>query len=342
MQQVLHTVSDSTDVLRFYLRSRVAPFMARKFQIGPTLARSSVEEKLAAGSAKLHPRRRELIRLILEDAAETCFLSSPELARRHGVDTATLVRTVQAVGYAKYADFTAALREHLFSRLTPYTRLKGEAEEQRSCSDQVRHSLAQDIEGVSGLTAKLDVDLVVAVAEQIQAARRIMIVGVDSAASLSWYFAYGLRVLGLSAEAATGTPGYLDWTTLQLTPEDLVIAISFGRCTRITVETVLRAKREKIPTFGVTDSPSTAIARFCDHHISAPVTLSAHSLAAPMVAINAVLMACAHVRRDRTLATLQRVEDDYASGARWYDPPMRQAVGDGGRSRQRQPKRRLP
>ena len=44
-------------------------------------------------------RRRRLIRAILENAEESCFLSSRELARRHRVDPSTIVRTVQALGY---------------------------------------------------------------------------------------------------------------------------------------------------------------------------------------------------------------------------------------------------
>lgn len=296
--------------------------MRGKPSVEPLSTRTAVEQRLSLNTAKLNERRRDLIRAILEDAAETCFLSTPQLAQRYRVDAATLVRSVQALGYKRYADFSADLREHLMARLTPYTRLEKEVAAHRTCADQIRHSVDQDLRNISVLRERLDVHTIETVAAQIHRARRVVVVALDTAASLSWYFAYGLRTLGLNGEAPVGSPGFLDHTTLQMTRKDLMIAISFGRCSRITVEAVLRAKRARIPTFGITDSTSTAIARFCDRYVTAPVALPGLSLAAPMVAIDAILNACAHLHPDQTLAALQRIEErDTFSADRWYDPP---------------------
>ena len=55
----------------------------------------------------LSPSRQRLLSLILAEADETFYLSSREMGRRYGVDTATIVRTIQAMGYKKFADFAA-------------------------------------------------------------------------------------------------------------------------------------------------------------------------------------------------------------------------------------------
>ena len=47
----------------------------------------------------LSRQRRQLIRAILDNPKEAYFLSSRELARRYNVDAATIVRTIQALGY---------------------------------------------------------------------------------------------------------------------------------------------------------------------------------------------------------------------------------------------------
>jgi len=59
------------------------------------------------------------------------FLSSRELAGRYDVDAATIVRTIQALGYQRFAEFAADLRWHFVTRITPYTILKAASEEKR-------------------------------------------------------------------------------------------------------------------------------------------------------------------------------------------------------------------
>ena len=79
-----------------------------------------LESAFAKAESKLNLSRRRLLREILENSEDTYFLSSRELAKRYKVDTATVVRTIQALGYERYADFTAHLRSHFVSRITPY------------------------------------------------------------------------------------------------------------------------------------------------------------------------------------------------------------------------------
>ena len=68
------------------------------------------------------------------------------------------------------------------------------------------------------------------IAKRIDRARRIMVVGIDFAASLSNLLAYGLVSVGYDAEAPAGSAGNLRQKILLLGPKDLLIAISFGRC----------------------------------------------------------------------------------------------------------------
>src|SRR6185295_4495939 len=104
-------------------------------------ARTAIEQRLADAQSRLNPRRRRLLQATLENPDETYFLSSRALARRYRVDPATIVRTVQAIGYERYNDFAADLREHFVSRLSPYRILKAATDEKRSVADHVRHSL---------------------------------------------------------------------------------------------------------------------------------------------------------------------------------------------------------
>lgn len=282
----------------------------------------------------LNGHRRQLIRAILDNPKEAYFLSSRELARRYDVDAATIVRTVQALGYQRFADFAADLREHFVRQITPYTAFKAASEEKRSVAGHVVNGLDRDAENLSVLKATLDTERVVALAEQIHRARRIVVVGVDLAASLSWFLAYGLMTLGFEAEAPVGSAGNLQHKVDLLNGKDLVIGISFGRCLRDTMQAVVRARERGVPTFGITDGNTTPIAMQCDGYLLAPISSPSFtgSYVAPLALVNAITLACTHLQPKRALAILRRTEEDYKSGERWYQEPRR---GNGGDRRSR-------
>jgi DNA-binding MurR/RpiR family transcriptional regulator len=286
---------------------------------------TSLEVRFA--KSPLSGSRRRLIREILDNHEETFFLSSRELAKRYNVDAATIVRTVQALGYERFADFAADLRQHFVNHITPYTVLKAATQEKRSVTQQIQHCLERDVESLSILRSSLAADRAVDLAKRIHGARNILVVGVDLAASLAWFLAYGLTPLGFSAEAPTGSTGNLQHKIDLLTVKDLLVAISFGKCLRETVEAVDRARGRGIPTFGITDSDTTPIALHCEDYLLAPTSSPSFtgSYVAPMALLNTIIVACAHLRPKRALAMLSRTEQEYRTGRRWYQEPGQKA-----------------
>jgi DNA-binding MurR/RpiR family transcriptional regulator len=282
-----------------------------------------LEARLREARPRLNASRQRLIRSILNDSDETVFLSSREMARQYKVDAATIVRTVQALGYRRFSEFSADLRRHFVTRVTPYTAMKAAVRGKRGLVDHLRESVLRDLENLQELRAGLDERRVLDLARRIHSARRILVVGVDLAASLAWFLAYGLLPLGFDAEAPVGTSGHLLHKVGQLDRRDLLVAISFGPCLRETVESVLRCRKHGVPTFGLTDSDTTPLARHCDGHLVAPTSspLFTRSYAAPMCLINAVLTACAHLMPRRALENLRRTDEDYRTGLRRYQEP---------------------
>jgi RpiR family transcriptional regulator, carbohydrate utilization regulator len=284
--------------------------------------RTHIEIRLAEAGTRLTAKRRRLVEATLANPDDTFHLSARALARRYGVDPATIVRTIQALGYERYADFAADLRKHFVSRISPYRVMAANVREGRSLEDQILYGLDRDLANLNGLRAEADPRRVVDLAERIHAARRILVVGVDLAESLASFLAYGLIPLGFDAETPSGSEGSLRHRVRTLTPDDLLIAISFGRCLRVTVEAVVRAAERGVPTFGLTDSDTTPLARLCDAYLLAPISGRAFtgSYVAPMALLNGILIACAQLVPERALARLQQSEHDDGESLRWYEP----------------------
>lgn len=281
---------------------------------------TAIEQRFAEARPRLGANRQQLVRSIMDHCEETCFLSSREVARRFGVDAATVVRAAQALGYDGFADFADDLRQHFMTRITPYRALKAATREERSVADHVEGSLHKALDSLHLLSSRLDCNQVVEVARLINRSHRVFVVGADFASSLAHYFAYGLTALGFDAEAPLTSEGNLQHKVKLLTRKDMLIAISFGQCLRVTVECVQRAARQGVSTFGITDSDTTPIARFCQRHLIASVVTPSflNSYVAPMALISAIHVACAHLDPKRSLTRLKPTDREYLSGARWF------------------------
>src|SRR5215831_13399373 len=284
---------------------------------------SALETRFADARDQLNPRRQRLLRAILDSADETCFLSSREMAKRFHIDATTILRTTNVLGYGSFAEFSADLRQHFVSRINPYTVLKAATKEKRSVADHIDHSLEKAIDNLDILKSDLDRQRVIALAKLIKRSRHVVVVGLDFAASLSYYLAYGLLALGFDAEAPMGSSGSLQYKVEVLTAKDLLVAISFGQCLRDTVESVVQARQQGVPTFGITDSNTSPIARYCDAYLITPVVSPSflNSYVAPMAAISTIHVACAHIDPKRSLNRLRPTDREYAAGHRWYREP---------------------
>jgi DNA-binding MurR/RpiR family transcriptional regulator len=300
----------------------VANARAADGQHGDVVNRTtSLEENLDRAASGLSVNRRQLVRRIAEEAEETYFLSSRELAKRYHVDVGTIVRTIQALGYRRYADFISDLRAHFVVRINPYTIMQAATRKgRRSVPDHIRECVELGANNLGALQSELDTKRVIDLAKQIRRARRIVIIGVDLAATLSYYFSYLLVAYGgFDAESPVGSATQVNQKVNLLGRKDLLIAISFGRCLRTTVDVAIHARKRGVMTFGITDSNRSPIARFCDSYLIMPTASTELSVSyvAPISAIEAVLTACAYLNPERTLAVLKRKEEE-EQHTRWY------------------------
>jgi DNA-binding MurR/RpiR family transcriptional regulator len=107
-----------------------------------------------------------------------------------------------------------------------------------------------------------------------------------------------------------------------LNERDLLIAISFGRCLRDTVDAVQTSASLGVETFGITDNGGSPIARYCADHWVVSVTNPTFngSYVAPMAAMDAILVACAHIRPKRSLELLRDKDEEDMGARRWFTP----------------------
>ncbi len=274
----------------------------------------SLAERIELLSAK----RQEIIRPILEHPRDYVLLSVRAMAKRLKTDPATVVRIVRGLGFASYRDFQRHLHDLSIAFATSLDTMQS-AGRVTSMPAYVREALEQDLKNLHGLKNSLDAPRLVSLAKRFYDARRIVLLAGDLAAFLADYLEYQITLLGLPVFTATSA-GRIAHLVRTVNNRDLVIAISFRRGLRQTVEGVHLAHDRNAYCVGVTDTYVSPLARECDEVFLASVesTSFGASYAAPVALVNAILAACGQYRRPQTLAILKEIDEEQRKGFRWY------------------------
>jgi len=263
-------------------------------------------------------KRRELIRPIQERPRNFVLLPIRDAAAKLHTDPATLLRVVRAMGFPSYPRFKSYLHELSIASATSLEGMQAHTGRDSSLSSHCYRALEQDLRNLHALRNTLDMKRVISLAIRIHQARRILILGGDLAVGLVRFLEYMLTLLGFPVIVAT-TPGQSAHATRSLAKGDLLIAISFRRGLRQTVEGLQQARSNHAYCVGITDTFISPIARFSDECFLTPVeAYLSNSYAAPMSFLNVLLTACARLRPARTLSILKKVDQEQRYGFRWF------------------------
>jgi DNA-binding MurR/RpiR family transcriptional regulator len=276
-------------------------------------------ENLAARLTNLSDRRQQIIRPVLANPRQFVLLSVRDLAKSLGTDAATMVRIVRKMGFENYRTFQHHLHEASIAYATSLDTMQAGAGRKDGAENVVRASIDQDLKNLGALRSSVDLEQVAAIAARLHSSRRILIFGGDAATSLVVFLEYHLTLLGLPVFAGTGH-GRIGHLARTATNRDLVFAISFRRGLRMTVEGLERAREKGAFCVAIADtllSPLAGLAGIC-FIASAETPSFGVSYVAAMGLLNALVAACANVRRSQTLQLLREVDAEQRSGSRWY------------------------
>lgn len=286
----------------------------KRTSVPPQASAPSLAERIELLSAK----RQEIIRPILEHPRDYVLLSVRAMAKRLKTDPATVVRIVRGLGFASYRDFQRHLHDLSIAFATSLDTMQS-AGRVTSMPAHVREALEQDLKNLHGLKNSLDAARLISLAKRFYDARRIVLLAGDLAAFLADYLEYQITLLGLPVFTATSA-GRIAHLVRTVNKSDLVLAISFRRGLRQTVEGVNLAKARDAYCVGITDTYVSPLARECDEVFLASVesTSFGASYAAPVALVNAILAACGQYRRPQTLAIVKEIAEEQRKGFRWY------------------------
>ena len=248
---------------------------------------------------------------ILENYDKAAFMTASKLGKLVGVSESTVVRFASELGYDGYPSMQRALQEMIRSRLTSTQRIQaaGDLFDRQDRRGAVLQSDIDKLREIVGEADRAEFDNVV---ERIMRARHIYILGVRSSSFVAGYLNFYMHLLCENVTLVqSNAAGEIFEQLFRIGPEDVMIAISFPRYSKVTMNTVKFAQDRGASIIAITDNELSPVYQMSDAALLAPCEMISFvdSMVAPLSLINALLVALAHRMGTDVSTTFAELED---------------------------------
>lgn len=266
-------------------------------------------DRIKATYADLSPSFQRLADYVSDYYFQVAFMTATQLGKELDVDTATVVRFAQRLGYNGYPDLLDELQAEVKLQLSHY--FHPPAMNGFESAGWVRRSTIQDVNNIEQLTLMLDDAVMMQAADLIDQVERILIIGEDLVEPLADLLARSLRTLNYDAVQLRGPASHIATQFRSLNRNYLVIALSVSAYCPDATSAVEVAHDLKARTLAFAGARSWAVARGADQVITCPSAspTTMPSLTSFSAAINALLQLLAHHRHDEQVEMSVKYND---------------------------------
>ena len=248
---------------------------------------------------------------ILENYDKAAFMTASKLGKLVGISESTVVRFASELGYDGYPSMQRALQEMIRSRLTSTQRIQA-AGDLFDHQDLLGAVLQSDIDKLREIVGEADRTEFDNVVERIMRARHIYILGVRSSSFVAGYLNFYMHLLCENVTLVqSNAAGEIFEQLFRIGPEDVMLAISFPRYSKVTMNTVKFAQDRGASIIAITDNELSPVYQMSDAALLAPCEMISFvdSMVAPLSLINALLVALAHRMGTDVATTFAELED---------------------------------
>ena len=259
-------------------------------------ATSTIKDRIAKAMPELTPSHRQMADYVLAHSFRAATMTIDELAEATGVSVATANRFAHTLGFSGFPAFRAELVRGFESALAPVEKMRDELSRKSTCAEVMAAVLADNVANLESIRQGLPADVCEQIVAAILGARRVLVAGFGTSGYLAGMLTHGLELHCAQAQSLAGVGGPSHGALFKLTPQDVVIVISFPRYVKDSIVIARKAKERGARIVALTDSPTSPIAALGDLtlYLPAPSRFSATSDSTVHAVIEAL---CAAVAR---------------------------------------------
>lgn len=255
--------------------------------------------------------QKRIASYILENYDKAAFMTASKLGKLAEVSESTVVRFASELGYDGYPGMQRDLQEMIRSRLTSTQRIQAADDlfGRRSVLPAVVQSDIEKLRLMAGGFNQHEFDRVV---DKLLDCRHIYILGVRSSSFVAGYLNFYMHLLTENVTLVqSNAAGEIFEQLLRIGSGDVMLAISFPRYSKVTMNTVKFARDRGASIIAITDNKLSPVYQMADAALLAPCEMISFvdSMVAPLSLVNALLVAVGHRLGTDVSKTFAELED---------------------------------
>ena len=258
--------------------------------------------------------QKRIAAYILENYDKAAFMTASRLGILAGVSESTVVRFASELGYDGYPSMQRALQDMIRSRLTSTQRIQAAGDMFQDVLPAVIQSDIDKLRQMLSHSNRSEFDRVV---DKIMSCRHVYILGVRSSSFVAGYLHFYMHLLSENVTLIqSNAAGEMFEQMLRMGPGDVLIAISFPRYSKVTINTVKFARDRGAEIIAITDNELSPVCQLSQAALLAPCEMISFvdSMVAPLSLINALLVALSNrygADVSTTFAELEHIWNEY-------------------------------
>ena len=259
-----------------------------------------------AGMTKV---QQKLANFLRDSYTEVAFLSVHQLASRAGVSSASVVRFCQDLGYSGYVPVQAEMKNLVQENMAPMQEIRLSIAESTDGGDALREAIKDNITCLeNSYTPALREGFKRSI-DMLASARTVYVLGLRTTYSVSYYLYFMLcQVRDNVVIIEPGTGDMYDHLSMS-GAGDVLIAISFSRYTRQTLEITNFMRNRKLAVIAITDRHTAPIARQAEAVLVARNSPRTFSFVTAFTIANALVVELGRHNPETTMKRLQEREN---------------------------------
>jgi len=224
--------------------------------------------KLKTHLPELTKTQQRVAEFLIREPAKAIFLTVEQIANKSHTSPATVIRMANELGYTGFSELQEELQAAMRDQLLPASRLPINKNSSQSKDELTRTIVDTQLQNITDFVQNVPTSLIYQAVECIEQAvltgHKLYICGNRSSFAAANYLSYNFnRMFGNVRLVSSEIHGYIDQLN-EFEVGDVLVAISFIRYSRNTLDTENWAARQGLKVIAVTDSPISPMAEHAD------------------------------------------------------------------------------
>ncbi len=253
--------------------------------------------------------QKDLTNYLISNINNVAFFTADKIAEKVNSTPSSVVRFAKQIGYRGYPELQKDLQNLIIDKISVVEEVETNKKFDSSKAETtIKLSLKKDLSNLNNLIKEINENNIKKFVNIIISSQKIYIIANRSALSLGHFFFFQLKKMISDVFLLSNFDDGIFDMLREIGPEDVILAISFPRFTKLTINFAQYAKKGGAKLISVTDKKTSPLYKISDICLFCPYESSAffNSNVAAMALLNATLSEMFNQKHNSTISNLKK------------------------------------